>query len=219
MTPREAAAFEVREALADEGCAVCHLTRRSVSRLLKSLAYEQVNDIQLRKALREAGGFCNTHAHQWLREAHNVLGTALIYRDVLNAALRELDAPRPGRLRNLLGSGTPSAACPACAAQADAERRYTEVLLAVVAAEPALLEQSDALCRRHTLFAVRSGSAAGAALAQRATQVIRELMANLDEVIRKEDYRFRDEPRTPDERSAPARAISWAAGMDGLVAE
>ena len=219
MTPRDAAAFEVRDALAGQGCAVCHLSLRSVARLLQAVAYEQVNDLDLRKALREAGGFCNSHAHQWLREAHNVLGTALIYRDVLNAALRELGAPRPSRLRNLLGASTTTAACPACAAQIDAERRYIAVRSEVVAAEPELLAESDGLCRRHALMAVRAGGSAGMVVADRTVEVIQQLIADLDEVIRKEDYRFRHEPRTPDERSAPARAISWAAGMDGLVAE
>jgi hypothetical protein len=44
-----------------------------------------------------------------------------------------------------------------------------------------------------------------------------ELVQHLDEVIRKEDYRFRDEPRSDDERIAPARAIAWVAGLEGLV--
>src|SRR5215831_9739747 len=91
--PRDATAFEVREAVREPGCLVCRLTLRSVARLLRSVAYEQVNDVHLRAQLRRRGGFCPTHAHQWLREAHSVLGTALIYRDVLHAALGELDGP------------------------------------------------------------------------------------------------------------------------------
>src|SRR5215472_10023514 len=88
--PRDATAFEVREALGEPGCAVCRLSLRSVSRLINSMAYEQVNDLDLRQQLRRAGGFCNPHAFQWLREARNVLGTALIYRDVLTAALEAI---------------------------------------------------------------------------------------------------------------------------------
>src|SRR5262252_5095962 len=91
--PRDATAFEVRDALGESGCVVCRLSLRSVARLLQSVAYEQVNDLSLRAQLRKRRGFCTLHAHQWLREAHNVLGTALIYKDVLEAALRDLDAP------------------------------------------------------------------------------------------------------------------------------
>jgi hypothetical protein len=226
--PRDATAFEVREALREPGCLVCHLTVRSVARLLRSVAYEQVNDVRLRALLRRRGGFCTTHAHLWLREAHNVLGTALIYKDVLEAALRDLDAPgsngQRGRLlRGLLGPGASDAdggVCPACQTQAEAEARYLEALLALLVADAeraADFAASDGLCRRHTLAAARSGRPGAESLVLRSREVVSELIDQLDEVIRKEDYRFRHEPRTEAERTAPARAIAWAAGADGLT--
>jgi hypothetical protein len=217
--PRDATAFEVREALVETGCAVCRLSLRTVARLIRSIAYEQINDIELRQQLRRAGGFCNSHAHQWLAESRSVLGTALIYRDVLNASLGELDAPLPaagrGRLRGLLG-GKASVRCPLCSAQAEAENRYLEALLALVAADGSVLEAADALCRRHTLAALRLGGTAAELVAQRAREVVTQMLAELDEVIRKEDYRFRQEERTEAERSVPGRAIAWAASTEGL---
>jgi hypothetical protein len=95
-TPRDTAAFEVREALVLSGCPVCRLAVRSVGRLIQSVAYEQVNDADLRKDLREARGFCNQHAYRWLREARTVLGTALIYRDVLTSALGAFEGAAVG---------------------------------------------------------------------------------------------------------------------------
>ena len=223
--PRDATAFEAREALGAPGCAVCRLALRSVSKLLASIAYEQVNDVSLREQLRHGGGFCNVHAHQWLAEARSVLGTALIYRDVLQAALRSLDKAEPTgqrarRLRGLLGASQLGAQCPACRAQLAAEARYLEALLAVLAADAAArqaLDCSDGLCRRHTLAAIRAGGDGAVCVAQRARATVDALVAELDEVIRKEDYRFRHEPRTEAERSAPPRAIGWAAGLPGLV--
>jgi hypothetical protein len=196
---------------------------RSVSRLINSIAYEQVNDLDLRQQLRRAGGFCNPHAFQWLREAHSVLGTALIYRDVLNAALDAIDSSGPANgqrsrlLRGLLGSRQSDAQCPACQAQAEAEARYLDSLLAVLAADAAALLDSEGLCRRHTLAAARSGREGAELVVRHTREVVTRLLANLDEVVRKEDYRFRREPRTEEERSAPSRAIAWAAGADGLV--
>ena len=225
--PRDATAFEVREALRESGCAVCHLALRSVGRLLRSVAYEQVNDLGLRTVLRKRGGFCNVHAHDWLLAAHSVLGTALIYKDVLEAALRELDSPAAGGqrgrlLRGLLGAGSSDAdlPCPACRSQAEAERRYVEALLALLASDAAVgreFEASDGLCRRHTRAAMRARRDAAEPVVRRAREALGELLAELDEVIRKEDYRFRHEPRTAGERSAPARAINWAAGKAGLT--
>src|SRR3979409_961668 len=103
--PRDSTAFEVREALPQAGCPVCRLAVRSVGRWLASVAYDQVNDVDLRNELRAARGFCNVHAHRWLTEVRSVLGTAIVYEDLLKAGLRELDAentPRGGLLRALL---------------------------------------------------------------------------------------------------------------------
>src|SRR5207245_2366143 len=118
--------FEVRDALTQPGCAICQLAVRSVGRLIQSVAYEQVNDPGLRAELRRARGFCNEHAYRWLREARSVLGTALIYRDVVHASLQAFDAgaatngQRGGLLRGLLGSSANQVGeglCPACRVQ------------------------------------------------------------------------------------------------------
>jgi len=219
--PRDAAAFEVREALGQPGCAICRVTQRSVIRLLRTIASEQVNDLELRSQLRSAGGFCNPHAYAWLREAKSTLGTALMYRDVLTAAQRELDSPPRGRRgRTWIRPDRPVNDCPACLAQREAEARYIEALLASLAAEETsrvAFDASDGLCRRHALAAIRSGRDGAECAAQRTRQVVAALIADLDEVIRKEDYRFRHEPRKDAERSAPARAVGFAAGFEGLV--
>ena len=223
---RDSTVFEVRDALLEAGCPVCRLAQRSVARLLRSIAYEQVNDLALRKQLRTAGGFCNAHAHQWLRDARSTLGTALIYRDVITTALRELqpslaqDGQRGGLLRGLFGMvdrASVEAACPACQAQFEAEARYVQALVTVATDESQALQGSTPACRRHTAAAARLGGPGAQAVLRHTRETMQALVEELDEVIRKEDYRFRHEPRTEGERSAPARAVSWAAGNDGLV--
>ena len=229
--PRDSAAFEVLEALRQPGCAVCQLALRSVKKMIGSIAYEQVNDPPLRKELRRARGFCNRHAHQWLREARSVLGTALIYKDVLQTALRELETGEPassgqraGLLSGWLRAGDHhrrGARCPACRAQVEAEARYVDVLLELLGSLDAsevrsAVEASDGLCLRHTLATVRAGGPRSGALVKVTRQRVAALIDELDEVIRKEDYRFREEPRTEAERTAPARAVGWAAAAEGI---
>jgi hypothetical protein len=221
MQPRDTAAFEVREALAEPGCAVCRLASRSVGRLIQSVAYDQVNDLAVRADLRASRGFCNQHAYRWLREAHNVLGTAIIYRELILAALDDLDAgaPRGGLLRAFRGAENASV-CVACRTQHQAEKRYLEALLAALAHDASAVDAfkaSDGLCRRHTAAALRRGGAGAASVVDQTRAAMRHLLHNLDEVIRKEDYRFRGEPRSDDERTAPPRAIAWVAGLEGLV--
>ena len=129
---------------------------------------------------------------------------------------------RPGLLGGLFTS-TPERPvapreCVLCDAQAAAEARYVEALLVAVGAEPSLMESSDGLCRVHTLSALRQASGpAACALASRARAAVEALVAELDEVIRKEDYRFRHEARSEAERTAPARAIAWSIGTEGLT--
>ena len=208
--PRDAAAFEVLEALREPGCAVCRLALRSVARLLQTISYEQVNDPALRAELRKSRGFCNQHAHQWLRESRSVLGTALIYRDLISATLRDLDERAPPR-------GKPPV-CVACRAQRDAETRYVETLVATAAHESAALDaSSDAICRRHTMAAMRLGGPGATSVVRRTRRALEDLTSELDEVIRKEDYRFRQEPRSDAERSAPSRAVAIIASTPGLT--
>jgi Family of unknown function (DUF6062) len=227
-SPRDAAAFEVREALAQPGCAVCRLVLASVGKFFRAVAYEQVNDPAVRADLRAARGFCNPHAYRWLRDGGSVLGTAIVYRDVLRSALAELSAEgaaEPGG-RGLLGTllGRPAEprrrrGCPACRAQREAERRYVGALLALLGdpAEAERFERSAGLCLPHTLAALRRGGPAARLVEGHTRRTAKQLVGELDEVIRKEDYRFRDEARTAGERTAPARAIAWATGAEGLA--
>jgi hypothetical protein len=223
--PRDTTAFELREALAQPGCAICALALRSVGRFIASLAYDRVNDIQIRAELRAARGFCNLHAHRWLREAHSVLGTALIYRDVVNTAVQDLatlkDRGRLGlldRLRGRTSDASRADTCLACAAQHEAEQRYLSGLAAILTdpGDAALFDGSDGVCLPHALAAVRSGDSSAERVMLHARAHAERLIASLDEVIRKEDYRFRDEPRTADERAAPADVVAWTIGADGL---
>ncbi|MGI9147800.1 MAG: DUF6062 family protein [Chloroflexota bacterium] len=220
--PRDSTAFEVREALGEAGCPVCRLALRSVGRWLASVAYEGVNDIELRNELRAARGFCNVHAHRWLSEVHSILGTAIVYEDLLKASLRELDsadnAQRGGLWRAILGAQTADIrTCPACRAQGEAEARFLAALLATAAAEPEVLHASDGLCLRHMRAAVRRGGAGAELLMQHTRSAIERLLGDLGEVIRKEDYRFRHEARSPSERTAPGRAVARVTGAEGLV--
>jgi Family of unknown function (DUF6062) len=220
-------AFELQEMLSQPGCPICALALRAVGRFIQTLAYEQVNDPPMRDQLRAAGGFCHTHAYRWLREARNVLGTALIYRDLLNATLSQLGQPaaedvgllgtllrpRPRPRRRLPG------ACPACRAQQQAEDRYLGLLLDSLT-EPTLSDEfgrSSGLCYVHTLAAARRGGPGAALIVARSRQAAEDLIAVLSEVVRKEDYRFRAEPRTQAETTAPRRAIAWTVGAEGLT--
>jgi hypothetical protein len=153
---------EVLDALQQEGCPICRLGVRAVSRQLDVLSYEGVNDPGSRAELRRARGFCHGHAWQFANEVHDGLGTAIIYRDVLGALLPLLrprspatshDGGRAGALdRRLL----PQAECPACRTLAGASRRYLETLLAHLSDADVRrrYRASHGLCRPHLTMAL-----------------------------------------------------------------
>ncbi|MDQ6670284.1 MAG: hypothetical protein M3069_05965 [Chloroflexota bacterium] len=220
--PRDSTSFEVRDALGLPGCAVCRLALRSVGRWLAAVVNEGVNDVQLRDELRAARGFCNVHAHRWLTEVHSVLGTAIVYEDLLKASLRELDAAdkaqRGGLWRAIMGAQAIDVGdCPACRAQTQAEERFLAALLATVAVDPGVLEGSAGICARHVRSTLRRGGPGAELILRQTRSAVERLLGELAEVIRKEDYRFRHEARTDAERSAPRRAVAHVAGAAGLV--
>jgi hypothetical protein len=104
------------------GCPVCRLGLSGVYRWLDSFAYEGVNDYELRAALRASRGFCNAHAWQLIGEVHDLLGVAIVYRDVVHTSLPALAeaVPSPGALE-------PQGVCRACTALEDTCGRYLDI--------------------------------------------------------------------------------------------
>ncbi|MDI7276912.1 MAG: DUF6062 family protein, partial [Anaerolineae bacterium] len=167
---------EVLDALQQEGCPVCRLGLRAVSRHLDVLSYEGVNDPGARAELRRARGFCHAHAWQFARDVRDGLGTAIIYRDVLNALLPLLWERRIGSLGKLRRSAAqlsevetgqaagsnlgrrllPQGECPACRTLRRSSQRYLETLLLHLADAEVRrrYRASGGLCRQHLALAL-----------------------------------------------------------------
>jgi hypothetical protein len=198
---------DLSEALARAGCAVCRLVAIATDRYLRSLLHESVNDPGVRERLRASHGFCSEHSWQ-LQRRGDPLGISILWRDLLTQALESSNGPwtEKGRGR--------SAMCPACEVAAEAEQRYLETLVEHLASGSLRREYdaSPGLCLPHLRKALRQGPAGARAflLGSEAAKLSR-LSQELAEVIRKHDYRFRDEPWGA-ERDAWIRATSKLAG-------
>lgn len=228
--------YDLRDALAQPGCAVCRLKADSADRFLDGLLYESVNDPRVRHEVSQARGFC--HLHAWgLVRAGRSLGVAILLRDVLRRTCADLEratfrAPAllsVRRVQEALDARQPSAAtaelvarlepqapCPACVWAEKMEDIYVEGLLKHLLGEGGLLaayESSDGLCLPHlrqALAQVRDERAFEALVAaQRA--IWERLVGDLSEFIRKNDHRFHDEP-WGEERDAWLRAVAALAG-------
>jgi hypothetical protein len=227
------------QASSEAGCPLCRLSEKSVSAYLGALIYELVNDPESRDQIPETLGFCNPHAHHLLSLTGSALGTGIIYRDVVNAVLKQLEGARYTpprgvpfhRLREALDSQRPAAAseavvralsprapCPVCVQQEKMEALAVSALIEGLKDEKlrAALSGSAGLCLPHlrrALQTVRSQAACDT-LVSLARDCYGALRTELDEFIRKNDYRFQQEGMGA-EGDSWKRAVSLMTGRLG----
>ncbi|HXH08167.1 MAG TPA: DUF6062 family protein [Alphaproteobacteria bacterium] len=222
--------FALLEAFGKSGCPVCRLMEEYSRRYLEAVFYEQVNDVGLRRKLREARGFCNWHA--WLVKtiASSALGAAIIAKDLITEEIARLDAllrkPLAARLYHTIKISPKSLStflqgwrqkgiCPACEIILEHEQHALETILNFLheAEFARLFESSAALCVIHTR---RAAEANGThphlqALLEIQRRKYIHLVGELEEFCRKHDYRFSHESWGAESRSW-LRAIELLAG-------
>jgi hypothetical protein len=212
--------FELRDALLAGGCPMCRLGERSATHYIESVLYEGMTDPPLRQRLRTAQGLCRRHAWQMTRMRASVLGTAIVYRDVVNDLIVALEAQAEepgGFLRGRrVARGLPEAQmpCPACAIADEEAVRVGDVLRSHVSdlEIAAVYAKAGGLCLPHLrLLLARSTAQQTVTLRTWHLAVCRELRGQLDELIRKHDYRFQTESMG-DEADASLRAVARIVG-------
>lgn len=226
--------YNLLDAFKQEQCPVCSLAERAVQGWLESVAYEMVNDPKMRSELRASDGFCNVHAYGWL-EQRTLLGTAIIYNDVLTNLTKDLKRLRFNNRKDLLSGVTslfnggndnesdgmlnPDSQCPVCGAQANSEREAIETLLSNLS-EPEFGDAyvgSAGMCFPHLSLALARApdERAFKALIEIATRTNEELCQQMRKIIRHHDYRYKDEP-IGEEKGAATRALRHVVGEPGI---
>lgn len=228
--PPTARNLRLDDALALPGCPVCRMVVQRVAQTMESIQDELVLDPTYREQLDAAWGFCTVHAQQWL-DAAPPLSTAIIYEAVLGRISRDLERGGPGRsrrggqLRTRLRGGKAwgvlieSRVCPLCLARDEQERQIVAHLVEELGSEAFRHRYlaSDGLCVPHLNLALCAGPDPGgiAVLRDRLLQTHEALRGQLREVIRKHDYRYRDEAAGP-EWDAVVQAVRHVAGASGI---
>jgi hypothetical protein len=88
---KHSAFFRLVEACTSGDCPVCHLCSRRVAQYFDGLLYEKVNDPEMRRRFRSAGGFCGPHSVQFMGR-HDGLAGSILYRDLLSSWLERRSA-------------------------------------------------------------------------------------------------------------------------------
>jgi hypothetical protein len=209
--------YELLEAFQQPGCPLCRQVQGALERFLSHLFYESVTDPAVRHRLRRSLGFCQRHA--WLlvdARLGDALGMAIIYHDLLGSLLKHLPQeaavspqnPTSRRFRRLssslkilvrqaLEALTPHHPCPACE-QEESSRRTAVSVLAASLKDPDFSEAFKAtpgLCLPHLrqVLGEVNDTLALEILLTTNRDKLAALQAELAEIIRKNDYRYRDE--------------------------
>jgi hypothetical protein len=213
--------FELRDALLAGGCPMCRLGNRAATGYMSGALYEGMTVPSVRNRLRAAQGLCRRHGWQLVRLRTSNLGTAIVYRDVLADLIAALDDPASGGRGGLFGRQSsaglpePQLPCPACETEKDEAMRTGDVLRAHLGDSviEAAFRSAGGLCLPHLrLILGRAGRTEAQTLRAWQMAAYRELRGELDELIRKHDYRFAGEP-------IGAEGDAWLRAMARVVGE
>lgn len=207
--------FKLIEALESSGCPVCRQAEEAVESAIDALLKELVTDPHTRARIAESFGFCHEHAWRLVEHA-DVLGTAMIHRELVR---RFRGLLRSGRGTLTAPDGSRHSSCPLCATRAETADRALAILVENLEDERvvAALSASDGLCRTdfaEAAASLHSRRERAERLASIQEECLDRLLGDLDELIRKNDYRFRDEGLEPSQRDAWTRGVAAVSGLD-----
>jgi len=198
-----------KTALSASGCPVCRLTQEAGQNFLIHVLREGKAHAEVYEVVRAAGGFCEEHTRFLCRMSAKRLGD------------RRSVARLYGWLLDDLAAGlTPRGPCPAC----DAAREYERAsllglrdLLHPLIGDADLqraFESGEGLCLDHFVVAaslIEEGESLRVLMDAQA-RVWDVLSRDLKEYLRKHDYRFSREPKTPAEEHSWIRAVAAISG-------
>ena len=187
MASQDPAYHNVIEAFDGNGCPVCALVKKSVRKWMEWFIYERVSDPKTRFKLRDSRGFCPDHAELML-DLGSPLPVAIVYSDLIRLIVGDLQSKWPVPKKK--------AECPGCIEASTFEGVYLSAI-ADNFEDPAMrtrvLEGRD-LCLPHVAKLLkRLRGRDRSALLDAVLAELSDLDAELAEIIRKSDYRVKEE--------------------------
>ena len=218
-------------AFAHEGCPVCTVVLERMLRVMDDWLYDGFTDVEHRFELIRSRGFCPLHTGQ-LAEMRSHFQLAVVYREVLAEVLSVMERyqeqnGQESSWRQWLRKRPAEAAqlepafdqCPLCKTRAEIEQRLIATLLEQLRSEEvrALFGQSTGLCLPH-FNQVRQRASDPEALRHLLTcqqTCMQRVLDEVQELVRKHDYRFSDEPQG-EAMSSWRRAVLLLVGNPGV---
>jgi hypothetical protein len=225
-----------------EGCPVCTVILENMNMAMDSWNYEGFTDVEHRQFVTRIRGFCPLHTWQ-LAQRNNAFQLAVIYKEVLDDILEKMDdAGRDQGYGHLEAGGDFIAGmkrlfqaepvpaetvshlyehCPFCRTRDKIEQRLIGRLVEMMQFEEMQqrLHQSTGLCRLHFVLALQYTEADAQVqhhvLVESQRACLQRCLHEVQELIRKHDYHFGQEPRG-EEMVSWRRAAELCAGNPGV---
>ena len=196
-------------ALGSGGCPVCRLAQEAGRDFLVHLLREGKARADVYKRIREAGGFCEDHTRWLTRLGAERLGDRRSLARLYGWLLDDLDP-----------DFIPTSPCPACEAAADYERASLAALRDLLHPDTGDVDLRErfaagtGLCLSHFVAAasvIEDGESLRM-LTDAQARAWERISRDLKEYLRKHDYRFSREPKTPAEEQSWVRAVATISG-------
>ena len=206
----------LKDATCSNCCPVCALTDESVRQVMKNFLYEGMTDIEFRTKIKDARGFCQFHADMFLEEG-DALAHALVYGDAIRGSLQDL-------LCDNFAPYDREKDCFFCTYARERQEVFEELCYEALHEEEYLqtyreggllcMHHMGAICRRAEKH--RQPEEFYLGVAQITVDKYQILLKELDEIQRKNDYRYSGEEWTEGERTAWTRAVAVIHDRVGL---
>lgn len=191
---------KVEETFDGIGCPICRLMGTAMESYMDNLLYERINDPLERKKFTEGHGYCRKHFRKMEDYVKNhpelgILGLSIQYHSLkflFEEVREEFDD---------LGIGK---GCFMCEMESDNEKRYLATFEEYVKKAERLVKYETSpsmVCLKHTkMLLKRNEISSGFAGIQR--EKLKRVFGNMEEFIRKSDYRYSKEEVTQEEGQA-----------------
>lgn len=210
--------FNLLDAFEQKICPICRLSEKATNKFIDDLLYEDVNDPGIRKMLNKSGGLCRYHSGL-LAKSFDGLGISIIYKnllEILSGKMKKSPMLKTFTWKPFLDYRQQlESKCPICNNEREVEKRYILVFLKYFD-EPEFFnkyEHSAGLCLPHLIKTAENCNNPKIlkSIISIEQRKINNLIKQLGEFIRKNDYRFSNE-KFGEERDAWRRAIEKLIG-------
>ena len=197
--------YDFMDMFENDECPICQMRQKWAHEFIDAFLYEGVNDKNFRKIIRDNGGFCRKHAYDMMSQG-DPLAHAILYSDLIGDYLKDIDKKK-------------KKGCLVCSKEQEADEIMYRAFMEYFSGDKDFYnkfsETKSVICKPHLkelkkMF--RKNKAQIDGLYEVQIENLKIAKGHLDEIMRKHDYRYKNEPLTDDERLAWQRAVKLMAG-------